>query len=632
MANQVPNYSSFNPNTDHDIGYESQSSEDFSHSRKYFADHFGMVIPKHSNEADIHNTNDLTNSSNVIHGEPLPNASRSKISFKLLKYPQQFSNSNVKDFYKNNAELLNHTLLKPKLTWTREDDKLLWNSIFGAAISFPFPYFSFFMDRSLNVILKVCNKSLISGSNVTCFTQEIFDILVKKSFTYYGRLVKDIRESIAQYVENSTIISWLAYWSLFIHTNSTVKVSNLILTGSASLLWNSLNEYNSLPEVHPTLAFITRAIKTEVLSTVIPDYNFDVVRQLYQDFINFKKFILYNQELTTKNNGYILKSFVDLENFLKHLIEERYPQMVKINEEYKKKYNVSSDNIHFISPEDTFAMIVDWFNVIPSHALSVGKSMTPLKRTFYLFFAALGMSLAGVFPMLRSVFLVDPWNMVYPTTDFDTAAFEFSPNDVSSIEQFQYLSHLSKKLLRMINFFKNRRLLLLYYLKSQKFTEPHIEQVSSNGSSKGIIYIKPEKIQFEEVMVTDFGVNNIINIYNYPAITKFYQQPEFDAKVFKRTIDKENHDQKVRIQKFRSKYEIKNGKTNSLEYMNNNSQLHDFDYERGMFSYDYNIDPAIKALGEVHDRENTTIQSITSIKQEVSNFEHSQKEIANCLH
>ena len=72
---------------------------------------------------------------------------------------------------------------------------------------------------------------------------------------------------------------------------------------------------------------------------------------------------------------------------MQQLIENIYPRMVKLDNDYKK-YEVPSEQMDrgiSFSPEELFSIVVNWFNIVPGYALSVGKTMTPLKRTYYLF-------------------------------------------------------------------------------------------------------------------------------------------------------------------------------------------------------------------------------------------------------
>ena len=624
----------FNSEVDFDIGYESQSSDDFSHSRALFARHFGIVIPKskESGERQI-----LPSPRPVKIGDPLPNAINSVVSMDMLKYPKEYLNSTAKEYFNNNQELLERSLLSPRNSWTKDDNKLIWTSILSGAISSLFPNFSFFIDRGLNVILKVCNRSLASITSDTCFTNETFDILVKKTFTSYGRLIKDLRESIGRNIEGSTILSWFSCWSLFIHSSSTAKASNLVLIGSTSLLKNCLNDYGSISEIHPTIAFIIRAVRLKSLCAKLPDYKIDVIEGLFHDVVQYKKFVIYNQNLTTKNNGYILKSFVDLENFLDDLINNKYPRFKKLDEAYKKKYNLPlNEGVQFISPNDIYSMIIDWFNIVPSHALSVGKTMTPLKRNCYLFFIAIGISLASIFPYVRSVFLVDPWNMVFPRSDFDNQLYEFTREDVDDDGQFEYLSLLSKKLLRIINFFMTRRLLIytgINQMSVLQSNETYLEKCEPLDGYENVIYIKPTKAKFNEVQLSDFSVNTIINAYNYPMI----DLKEEKYKVMRNLVSTENHAQKARIKQLRAKLQINdNEKENGNGNENNNGNIsagqivgNDFNYNIGLFAYDFNVQPLLNEMANVMIELKPT--SIDQIKQELQNFENSQKEVGKCV-
>ena len=652
---QYNNNTPIDPLSEFDTGYESQSSDGFGSTRHIFAEHFGIVITNDDN--GIGRNNDLvpngsigdTISGNI--GKPLPNARNSPISFKLLNPTEYPYRSEIQLNHRHQA--FENKMLVPTISWTMADNKLLWNTMFNGAVSSRYSFFSFFMDRSLNVILKACIKAVHSGSNETCFNERVQDILLKKSYIYYGTLIKDLRESMANdSIENSTILLWFANWSLFIHRSSTLKAENLILTGSASLLWNCLNQYQSTTQVNPTLSFIIHSIKWHTVACTAPDYKFSVIEELFEDFRYFKRFILFNQELTTKNNGYILKSFVDLEIFLQQLIEIIYPRMVKLDNDHKKKYDIppaqAERGIQFFSPAELFSIVVNWFNVVPGYALSVGKTMTPLKRTYYLFYAAIAVALAAVFPSIRGVFLVDPWNMIFGRTDFDNLIYRFSPSDLHSYEQYQFLSQLSKKLLRIINFFTTRRKLLLNYLgiKPHPFLHfKYMEKVEPFNEYNNVVRFKTEKSDLQEVMITSFNVNNIINVSNYPLMRMLYNNSKNDDhyESFKRTIEKENHDQKVRIIKFRATYQKKDTENNDTytsydrirmtknKGVQDTNELDDFDYDRGMFLYDYNIEHALACVFEIFGRESKAFDDIRTIKQGLENFELAQKEIAKCV-
>ncbi|RCK55255.1 hypothetical protein Cantr_04505 [Candida viswanathii] len=613
----------FISHADFDVGYESQSSDDFSHTRAVFAEHFGIVIPK-SKEAEQQNIAPPPHQAKI--GDALPNAIRSPVSLRMLQYPKTYLNTSIEEYFRDNRELLEKTLLSPKSIWTKQDDKLIWTSIFSGVIGRPFPNFAFFIDRGLNVILKVCNRSLASVTSDTCFTKETFDVLVKRSYSSYGGLIKNLRESIGLYIESSTILSWLSSWSLFIHSNSTAKVSNLILTGSTSLLRNCLNDYQKISDVHPTIAFIIRAIRVNTFCAAAPDYKFDIIEQIYHDVVQYKKFVIYNQDLTTKNNGYILKSFVDLENFLHDLINNRYPRIKQLDEAYKRKNNFppGGDNIEFISPDDIFSVIVDWLSIVPSHAMSVGKSMTPLKKNYYLFFIAISVALSSIFPYMRSVFLVDPWNVIFPRTDFDNELYKFTSADVGRADQFEYLSQLSKKLLRTINFFLNRRLLIYSVINQTNVLQPgetYLEKCDSIDGYPNVVHLKPAKVKFNEVPLPDFSINNIINAYNYPMVD--FKSEKY--KQFKGVFSTETHDQKVRIKELRAKFENTDKETTNGSLVPKD----DFDYNIGMFAYDFNVKPLLDEITSVLTE--LKPNTIEEIKQELENFENSQKEVGKCV-
>ncbi|RLV89197.1 hypothetical protein JA1_005270 [Spathaspora sp. JA1] len=627
---------------DIDMDTDNLSSDSFETSKTLFNHHFGITVNDTPNVSD-----------NIILpfpppetpkiGTPLPNAMINNVTLTSLEYPKRLQQSFAKELYQNEHELLleqMNIMMSPM--WTKENDEILWTSIFNKAISFDV-YFAFFMDRSLNIILKVCNKSIHSGTSVTCFTPKILEQLTKKSYMYYGSLIKNLRESIALLdIELPTAISWYASWSQFLNSYGTIDTLSLMYNGSTSLLCNVLNDCQTLEEIPPSLSVIMHIIESDIAACIVPDYKFGVIEELYKDLVDFKTFIIYNQELTTENNGYILKAFVEVENFLKELIEEIYPKMLYINGFYKSRHKDNdddtgnSDDLKFISPSILFDLLVKWLNVIPSHAISIGKNMTPLKKTFYLFFTAVGKALSNVFPCIRSVALLDALNIIHPHVDFDSKTYKFDVSQVSSEDQYQYLHNLSSKLIRIITFFNVRQSVISHYFASNSESIPngcYILSVEAKHDKNhvalgDIIKIVPDKVNIKEVMINNFSINTIINLYNYPILNDFYTNLNDESTELKYAIEHENHNQKIRIKEFRAKYKS-NGtlipKANP-EYINNDNQLHDFDYSTGSFIFDYRIDSVLEFFLK-YENQSRTPRTLKKIKEMFTNFESATKEL-----
>lgn len=588
------------------------------------------------NDLFLPSVNDMSFSSpsSVANGNPLPNAIPSSQTFRMLKFPTKLGAVISNKSYQKDK--LGQERVKGMLIpmWTKQNVNGIWSSVFNKSIAFKV-YFSFFMDCSLNVLLKVCNKSIHSGTNLTCFTFETLEQLTRKSYNYYGSLIKDLRESISSLdPEYSTMVSWYAGFSLHLHTHTTAESIALLYSGSSSLLNNAIAKCETIEEVPPTLLILTHVLKSDVAASMIPDYQFEVIKELYEDLNEFKTFINYNQGLTSENNGYILKAYIEVMSFLKTLIEEIYPKFVAINKSYKAKYNLEdkTNNLVFISPSMLFDLLVKWFNVIPSYACSIGERMTPLKKTFYLFYPAIGIALANVFPLLRCVALVDSFYMLYPHCDFNNKLYQFTIDEVSNPQQYQYLYNLSTKLIRIINFFTNRQQIINHYLQAHyDFGNCHLELVETNDDSSvhNIIRILPPKLDTKEIMLSNFGINTIINLNNYPMINAFFGDIQSEVK---QVIEYENHAQKMRINQFRLKYkDLQSSSSDKPDsFIQNDNQLHDFDYTKGYFTFDYKIETAIQ-LYSLLQKKSWPQLTIESIHISLCNLELAMQEIQKSI-
>lgn len=614
--------------------FDTRSVDSFENSTSIFNQHFGINIY----ELSAPERQDL--SRKIDMDKALPNAILCLKTFPTLKRSQSlhplFTKGSSKCKWTYNCLML---LSNPD--WTLEDDKKMWMSNFTQALVLHFIFFTFFMDRSLNVILKVCNKSISSTSSTTCFTPEIQKILTKKSYSYFGNLIKDLRESIAGVdIESSTIISWLSGWSRFLHTQASAKAVTLFHAGSASLLWNCLDRYTGFEEISPTLQFIIFALRNHTSTAVAPDYKFDVIAELHTNLVQFKTFINYNPELTSQRNGYIIKNFLALESFLNDLITTLYPRFLQIDKYFKTK-NGDTDTesgIRYFSPSLLYEFINRWLKLIPSYSRSMGSEMSPLKRTFYLFYVATAKALSNVFPIIRSTYLIDTWNAIYPQVDFNYKLFAYSRSDVADDSQYHYLTNLSAKLLRIIKFFNTRQQIISHYMSSTSILETggqYLELVAAEGpiidgqQFSGIVHLKPAKIDFKEIMITNFSINTIVNIYNYPLLINFGAHLNGRTEEYRKIIEHENHNQKVRIHEYRQKYEGLSGGNQPLYedgFFTNINHSYEFDFSRGMYSFDYKVEPAVNYFYKYLEKAHAGKQlSLNQLKDEIQNFEAAQK-------
>ncbi|KAK6463533.1 hypothetical protein DFJ63DRAFT_312841 [Scheffersomyces coipomensis] len=515
--------------------------------------------------------------------------------------------------------------------WRFENMDIFWTAVFNKSIVLDV-YFSFFMDRALNVLIKVVNKAVNAESNPTTFTAEDLSVLTKKSYNYYGVLIKELRESLTKiHIEYPIKISMYSGWTTYLHLHASVDTIALMHTGTASLFNNYVQDLNKVEEITPTLQASIQNYNNHISYSVVPDYKFDIIKELYEDFLEFKTFIIHNQELTTKNNGIILNTFVELEDFLKDLIEELYPKMLYVNNFYKKSNNITdkSDNIIFTSPSLLFDLLTRWFRIFPSEAISIGSRMTPLQKTFYLFFNAVGKAMSHVVTPLRSVMLVDALHVIVPIVGLDCVTYKFGVEDCPNAAQYTHLAKLSTKLIRIIKFFNNRVELVSYYLSNKTIlkdspylsaVKPQHDRVQFHGGDI-LQFNVPKFSNLTEVMMTNFNVENAIGLWNYPLLPSLaHERNDFNVKEYgsyKEMIETENENQHERLK--------------NAEY-DPTTIIKEFNYDIGMFSFDFNLTVPLQAYFRASEAQwNFTKLPIEEVKIRLKYFEDSRRELAKAI-
>lgn len=127
-------------------------------------------------------------------------------------------------------------------------------------------------------------------------------------------------------------------------------------------------------------------------------------------------------------------------------------------------------------------------------------------------------------------------------------------------------------------------------------------------------------------MLNSFTINTIVNIYNYPKLVNFSKNLSKGSKS-RKTIERENHNQKVRIAEYRAKYKnAKADETAKKEHQTNVNHAYDFDFERGMFLFDYAVEPIVEHLLKYLDNQSPKKGlTIEELKGQILNFESSHK-------
>ncbi|KAK6457320.1 uncharacterized protein RJT20DRAFT_95115 [Scheffersomyces xylosifermentans] len=615
------------------------SSNSFENSQNVLTRHMKTV----NRDADVKEIEEINPSEfhNIFHpypppshptsspGTPLENARSHPIIINKLAKIKRLKNSYLSRYLKHYRsdfkKLANKEFFLPYTPiWTRKNSDLFWISVYNQSIIIKV-YYSFFMDRALNVLLKVCNKAISAENSSTSFTKQDLDILTKKSYTYYGLLIRDLRESITEiHIEYPIKISLYAAWSTFLHSHATIETLCLVFTGTASLFNKIVNDSRSLNDITHTLQISLQSFNDHACTCLVPDYKFDVINELYQDLLEFKTFIINNQSITSPKNSLILKNFLELESFMKNLIVNFYPRIVYINSYYKLVNNIddTTDDILFTSPTLFFELLVNWFDIFPSDVVSLGSHLRPLRKTFYLFFIAIGKALMNVFTPIRSMMMVDAVNVVCPFVDFDCEIYRFTVESVDSIEQYLYLDKITKKLLRVVSFFNNRIKLLGYHLSTRSVLSNPAQTYLTSVEPKhnpaevhyqDIIRLKPAKIDFEEIMITDFDIESSIHFYNYPLLSNLQMEFDEHAGYSQAGLRKIVEDQQ-NLQQSRK------------------SRVNSFNFETGMFDTDFDI---TEPLRYYHGSQSThwSIKnwSMEDLNIRAANFDSSRREISRSV-
>lgn len=488
---------------------------------------------------------------------PLPNALMKKTKFIALNTGK---NEYLNHFYHQaQGDLKEMTNYNFEVTfspvWHKSEYKRIWSSVYKQAEILNI-YFCFFIERSLNVLIRKYNSSLVGDSfsnenldselsdhsvspTSSIFSSKDLVLLTRISYFYYGDLIKAIRKSLTKInVEYTTKISMFSCWSTFLQLHGSVETLCLMLSGTTSLLVKIVNEVNSYAQITPSIKFCLNLVNDHSLFCLVPDYNFSVVEELYHDITSFKLFCYNNQELTSLSYSMLVLLLLKLEHFMKNLIHIHYPKIKSINDYYKYLNNIQdeSSNIYCTSFTLLYELLVEWFDLYPSEKMSMNSRMSPLKKVFYLFFSAIGKTVINVISPIRAFVGVDLCDMFFPNIETDFSVYMFEKGLLTDA-QYQYLSTQSTKLFRCVNFFNNRIALYAYHLANGTVMDKEYLQLYKGTSNvteyKDTIRILPQKMKVKEVMLEKFSDLNLrycnypnFDIFSEPNFSKYTTDPE----------------------------------------------------------------------------------------------------------
>lgn len=518
-----------------------------------------------------------------IHGKPLAGAIIKPTTIPTIKkqIKNDFLHNFLRKYRKDVMKMSTDAYQNYSPVWCDNQYLSFWKSVFNQSVLIDV-YFSFFMDKAINVLLKTCNfmlsateaslynKNISSRNGRTekllwsSFTMHDLKVLTRKSYYYYGLFIRDIRESLTEInIEFPTKISLYGSWSTFLHANASLSTLLLMFSGTAFLMQKIFIETKTIKDLGPTMIVVNQLFNDLANWSLTPDYDFQVINSLYVDLMTFKYFLIDNSTLAGATDELVLREFLDLEKFLKELIYNIYPNMIAINDVFRER-NKDEDipeNIKYFLTSMVFNLIVSWFNVFPSGCLSISSSMSPIKKTLYLYYHAVGKALMHVFPCIRSVFLVDPVHVLMPKVAFNSRVYEISLADVGHlVEHYKFVINQSQKLIRMIKFFNCRVQIVSYFLHTRSVLEDengetYIKNMDIDHDKvlhpvfkkySDIILFTNPKMDLEEVMLTEFTES--IRLENFPLLENLHQKVEdkFVGADLLKLIQKEQKDRSSR--------------------------------------------------------------------------------------
>ncbi|CUM67485.1 uncharacterized protein PRCAT00005182001 [Priceomyces carsonii] len=431
--------------------------------------------------------------------------------------------------------------------WTEEAIFEFWTIVFYQAC-FMKIYFCFFIDHSLNTILRKCDRELASQvlsmasleSNVpnsnsssslstpSCsqsFDEKELNKLIQHSYVSYGRLIKCLRESLSKmYIEYPAKISLYSSWSTYLNSHATVDTLSTMHNGYVTLYSKAINEAHDINDLSPGIFHAVHFFNDQSIASVIPDYNFGVISELLDDVQNFKAFMLKNRAVVERlEYKTLIQLLLGLENFLTYLVKEFHPRVTKLNNYYKLIHLIDdkSNNLYFISISMFFDLLVLWYKGYPGH-FPTGSHVCGFRKTLYLMFLAVGKALMHIYSPIRSVMVADTCNLIFQRADFICEQFMFEKDNMLSEELNQYLVTFSHKLMRIIKFFEYRTLFYSYYLTTSTILNTDYLKYVGTGPNpvddkhNDIVQLLPKVLDTNEVMLSSFIDSVVINAELYP--------------------------------------------------------------------------------------------------------------------
>lgn len=505
----------------------------------------------------------------IASGKPLPNAYHKLTVFRRKKIPLKLRNVILEEtmarFKTENFCLKNftneHLLEFAKPVWSEADAAKFWTSVIQQ-LSVLNVYFHYFINKAVNILVRaslaVINGDIDIGSppqtNLTnisislplppetvypstfFYTQADLSMLAQKSYTTFDVLIRSLRESISKYHEEYPAkMSLVSAWGCYFHQVPNVRTFCFMMSGTHSLLQNSLNKNTHISNLSIALRRGIQLLKNFYNAGMYPDYDFAMAESLIKNFQKYKNFVQYLIDSYEAGQNFepdlvqVLKDplfrhdYHETDKFLNRLQNHFYPIFRETDAYYKSKCTKQLDsNTRFVSPTLTFDLAFEWFQVYRGDKTCLSRRVNPLKKTFYVFLNALGKALAHIFPSLKYLSVVDPCNVAFSKVGF--TAPEFDP---WNRPRYHSIAPIFMDLVKTIKFFENRLKLCGYMafpINSDKYITKVPLSAPETWEYRDIVHMSAEKLPLKETQLKSMS-DTVIQKANYAFFDEILQEP-----------------------------------------------------------------------------------------------------------
>ncbi|KAM9934799.1 hypothetical protein OXX80_005622, partial [Metschnikowia pulcherrima] len=370
------------------------------------------------------------------------------------------------------------------------------------------------------------------------YNKDDLDFLTSKSFVTYGRVIRELRNSINLYSpEFPARMSLFSAWACYTNPRSDLDTFGLMVRGTLVLFKNTLTqciaEHISVFSMHREFSIFEQCVR----QSLFPDYNLNVIRNLVVEFHKYKSFV--DKLVGLHEDGYDLDlelvsvicdpifrhDFHELNKFLERLMNKFLPQILAQNSHYKELNNYEADdNIYFASPSLLFKLTYDWFYSYPDEKMYMSSKTNPLKKVMYMFYQAFGKSFSSAFSPIKSVSLADMCNITCTKV-----GMEFLKPDRIETETYKPLRRILQNLMRTTRFFEARSKLLSWRIIDMsvldgEFVKPAPSVSSMVWEHNDVVQILPEKLRVREKQIENFAQTTFA-AHNYPFFEELYADP-----------------------------------------------------------------------------------------------------------